>query len=405
MTLAGRLFHGWVVVGAAHAVMFVGFGSAYTFASFFEPLGVELDATRATLSLVFSIAGALYFLLGLPAGALADRFGPRFPVLIGMVIVGLGMIAAGRAQALWQIYLAYGLGIGIGVGLAYAPAVGAVQPWFWRRRGFASGLAVAGIGMGTLIMPPVAVWLIGWLGWRTAYLVLGLCAIVLGGAAALLIENAPRRRGLWPDGAEGPPADPAGVSARAVPLSKAWRTPAFRWLYAGNSLVSVGLFVPFVHLVPYARGEGIPLGTAVLLFSAIGIGSTFGRFALGGLADRWGRRRSITLLYSGLAAMGLWWLVSTSAWQLLLFSLVYGTCYGGYVALLPALAADYFGGRHVSAIIGALYTSVALGTLIGPPLAGLVYDLTSGYQWAIAAGALLAALGAICVSRAPEVGT
>ena len=110
-----------------------------------------------------------------------------------------------------EVYAAYGLGVGLGVGCAYVPAIGAVQRWFVRRRGFASGLAVSGIGVGTLVMPPLATLLIETFGWRGAYLALGALAAVIGGGMALLIENDPRARGLGPD---GDPRTPGATSTR-----------------------------------------------------------------------------------------------------------------------------------------------------------------------------------------------
>ena len=182
-----RIFQGWFVVAAAFAVTFVGFGSAYTFSAFVEPLQRDFGASRGSVSLVFSLAGFLYFGLGIVSGPLADRFGSRPLAVAGMILTGLGLAAASAAQSLTQVYVAYGLGVGLGVGCAYVPAIGAVQRWFVRRRGFASGLAVSGIGVGTLVMPPLASLLIGMLGWRGAYLTLGALAMVLGGGLALLI--------------------------------------------------------------------------------------------------------------------------------------------------------------------------------------------------------------------------
>ncbi|HTS90664.1 MAG TPA: MFS transporter, partial [Stellaceae bacterium] len=195
-----RVFRGWIVVWAAFAVMLLGFGGAYSFSAFFAPLQQSFAAPRGSLSLAFSIAGALWFVVGALSGPLADRFGPRGVVLLGMAIAGGGLVLASEAQALWQIYVGYGLGIGLGVGFAYVPSVGAVQRWFIRRRGFASGVAVSGIGAGTLLAPPLAAWLIEMLGWRGAYLALG-CIVLAGGAvAAFLVESDPHRRGLAPDG-------------------------------------------------------------------------------------------------------------------------------------------------------------------------------------------------------------
>jgi MFS family permease len=90
-----------------------------------------------------------------------------------MILTGAGLVAAGFARTLIEVNIAYGIGVGLGVGLAYVPALGAVQRWFARRRGFASGLAVSGIGVGTLVMPPLAAFLIATLGWRQAYFVRG----------------------------------------------------------------------------------------------------------------------------------------------------------------------------------------------------------------------------------------
>src|SRR5919205_3612823 len=127
-TTAGRrIFHGWIVVAGAFGVMFVAFGSAYTFAAFFESLQREFAASRGALSFVFSLAAFLYFLLGAAGGLLADRVGSRIVCGLGVAIVALGLFGASLATTLPEVYAAYGLGVGIGVGLAYVPSIGAVQ--------------------------------------------------------------------------------------------------------------------------------------------------------------------------------------------------------------------------------------------------------------------------------------
>src|SRR5579872_5969207 len=105
-----RIFYGWFVVAAAFAITFVGFGSAYTFSAFLEQLQNEFGASRGSVSLVFSLAGFLYFGLGIVSGPLADRFGSRAFALAGMVLVSVGLALASVAQTLIQVYLAYGLG-------------------------------------------------------------------------------------------------------------------------------------------------------------------------------------------------------------------------------------------------------------------------------------------------------
>jgi MFS family permease len=390
---APRLFYGWIVVAAAFVVMLVGFGSAYTFAAFFPSLQEAFGASRGDVSLVFSLAGFLYFALGPLAGALADRHGPRLPIGLGVALLAAGLAAAGGAGSLLQVYLAYGVGVGVGVGLSYVPAVGAVQPWFARRRAQASGYAVAGIGVGTLLMPPLAVELIAAFGWRGAYLALGALALALGGAAAWLIERSPAARGLHPDGAATPP--PAAGALRGLDVREAMRSRTFWALYAACLAVGFGVFSPFVHLAPYSLDLGHPERAGVLLLSLMGAGSLAGRFFLGGLADRFGRRRSLLLMFAGIFLAQLIWLASSSLPALACYALLHGCFYGGFVALIPAVTMDYFGLRSVNGVIGLLYTSVAFGTLIGPTFAGLAFDLSGSYLLPIAVSAGLAATGGV----------
>src|ERR687888_2132604 len=113
-----RIFYGWLVVAAAFAVTFVGFGSAYTFSAFVGSLEHDFAASRGSVSLVFSLAGFLYFGLGIVSGPLADRWGSRRLAVIGMMLTGLGLVLAGAARTLTEVYVAYGLGVGLGVGCA-----------------------------------------------------------------------------------------------------------------------------------------------------------------------------------------------------------------------------------------------------------------------------------------------
>ena len=389
-----RIFYGWFVVAGAFAVTFVGFGSAYSFSAFLISLQHDFAASRGSVSLVFSLAGFFYFGLGVVTGPLADRWGAKGLAVAGMILVGIGLAAASVARSLTEVYLAYGLGVGLGIGCSYVPAVGAVQRWFVRRRGFASGLAVSGIGVGTLVVPPLASWLIETLGWRETYLAFGIFAVVVGGGMALMIEDDPRRRGLAPDGdALRSDAQPSVVAG--APLVSALTSRRFIGLYAACFICSFGLFVPFVHLVPYALDHGVAQSAAVLLVGAIGVGSTAGRFLLGGLADRLGRPLSFLLMFVGMGLSFVVWFFSTSLWPLALFALAYGVFYGGFVALAPAIVIDYFGAHHASSLIGILYTSVAFGTLIGPSAAGFAFDVSHSYTLPI-----LVSVGAYVVASA-----
>ena len=389
-----RIFYGWFVVAGTFAVTFVGFGCAYSFSAFLLPLQHDFAASRGSISLVFSIAGFLYFGLGVISGPLADRYGSRLLAVIGMILTGAGLMVASVAQTLLQVYLAYGLGVGLGIGCSYVPAVAAVQRWFWRRRGFASGLAVSGIGVGTLVVPPLTKLMIDAFDWRETYLILGIVTIVIGAGMALLIEDDPSGRGLGVDG-DPPAAQAPAPAGGGGAIRSAIASRRFFGLYAACFICSFGLFVPFVHLVPYALDHGISSSVAVLLVGAIGVGSTAGRFLLGGMADRLGRPLSFLIMFVGMGFSFVIWLFSTSAWPLAVFALVYGIFYGGFVALAPAVVIDYFGARQASSLIGIVYTSVAFGTLIGPSAAGFVFDVSHSYTLPI-----LLSVGAYVIATA-----
>jgi MFS family permease len=372
--------YGWVVVLAAFTLMFVGFGAAYSFGAFFKAFQAEFGASRAHVSLIFSLCAFLYFLLGAPGGMLADRYGTRNVALAGVGFLAAGLAAAAYAQSVAVLYLTYSIGLGVGIGLTYVPSVGAVQPWFEKNRVLASGIAVSGIGAGNLLAPPLAAWWIELFGWRDAYLVLAGCTLVLGGAAAAAIRNRPA----------GAPAATSGVSLR-----EAARTRNFWVLYASLILTGFGCFVPLVHLAPYAIDAGHPEAFAVLLVSLIGLGSLVGRFAIGTVADRIGRMRSLALLYLGMALMlALWW-ASTGRIALSVMAVGFGISYGGFVATFPSVVMDLFGARALSGIIGCIYTAAGIGSLLGPPLAGAAFDAWGSYDAPILGAALLALVAAV----------
>ena len=380
--MSERSAYAWVVVAAAFTLMFIGFAAAYSFAAFFGALEAEFGASRGDIALVFSVAAFVWFLSGAPAGVLADRYGVRRVAIVGVACIALALAIAAVASSLNVLYATYSIGLGLGVGLVYVPSIGAVQPWFSANRALASGIAVAGIGAGNVAGPLLAAWWIGIFGWRGAFLGLALFALALGGAAALAIRNKPRASAAAADG---------------IALRAALRTTPFWLIFASLFLSCIGLFVPMVHLGPYAVDAGYTAAQGVALVSLIGLGSLLGRFTIGGPADRLGRIPALSAMYAGLGVMFVLWWAASAYWVLALFAVVFGICYGAYVALLPTIVMDLYGARSVSGIIGCLYTGCGFGTLIGPWLAGAAYDALGTYQAPIAAGALLSFAAAVCV--------
>ena len=365
----------WRMVAAAFVAMFAAYGVAYSFGAFFKPMAAEFGAPRSATSAIFSITVLVWCVLGPVTGHLSDRFGPRVVVAAGALVMGLGLVLTSTIDRLWIAYLTYGIGVGVGVACAYVPMVAVVGGWFLRRRNTALGIAVAGIGFGTVCGAPIAAALIVPFGWRATYVVFAIAttAILLGCAFV----------------AERPPVH---VTPSAVRLSDTLGTPAFAVLYASSLLVSTALFVPFVYLPSYAHDHGVSEFLSAALVGILGGASVAGRMGLGALADRAGVVRLYQASFLVLALSYGIWMVASSYPVMVLFALVMGAGYGGYVALSPAVIAHLFGTHRMGAMLGALYTSGGFGAMVGPPIVGLIIDRTGSYRLAISAAFAVAML-------------
>ena len=361
----------WVVVWATFVCLAVIFGVSYSFAAFFENFAKEFAAQRADVSWIFGLCGLVYFVLGAGGGMLADRWGPRLVCMTGMVFIALGLFLTSMAQSLTTVYLSYGLLVGLGIALVYTPSIACVQPWFNKRRGLASGIASSGVGAGTLILPVVVSYLLIEINWREALQMMSAGVLLFGLSAGFLLMRAPNLNGSTSGQLPG------------LPLAAALKTPSFKWLYMGTLLGAPVMFVPFAHISAAARDAGVPDAQAVGLVGLIGIGSLVGRFAIGWLADRMGRIKTLMLMQGLMGLSYLVWAGAQDQWMFAFFALWFGLSYGSIVSLLPAICMDLFGGRAVSAIIGTLYTGAALGNLLGPVMAGQVFDMTQSYALVI----------------------
>ncbi|MEO7150288.1 MAG: MFS transporter [Burkholderiaceae bacterium] len=376
----------WAVVWAAFFCLAVIFGVAYSFAAFFESFTHEFAARRADVALVFGLSGLIYFVLGAGGGLLADRYGPRKVCCAGMLFIAGGLLATSYADSISMVYAAYGVGVGVGIALVYTPAIACVQPWFTKRRGLAAGLASAGIGAGTVAVPLLATAAIGAFEWREALRWLALGTLLLGVGAAWQLRRAPN-------------AASRGASASGATLGQALRSRQFQWLYFMAFCASPVMFIPFAHVSAAARDLRIGDAQAVGLVGLIGIGSLVGRFAIGALADRLGRVRTLVLVQASMGASYLLWGAADGYVALALFAVWFGLSYGGIVSLMPAICMDLFGARAVSSIVGTLYTGAALGNLLGPVLAGAVFDASASYTPVIAGCLLLAAVATLAAAR------
>jgi len=395
------LHYGWVVVAAGFAVMFLTYGMQYSFGLFFTALAAEFGWSRASLGGVFSLYAGTYSFLGLVSGRLTDRWGPQRVVALGGLLLGAGLALSGAIHALGALYATYFVA-GMGMSTAYVPCASTAVRWFTARRGLAVGLVMAGAGVGVLLAPPAIALIIGRLGWRTAYLVLGTAIGLALVALSRLLVREPAARGLHPYGG---PAEGAGAAATAPswPARAAARHPAFRALAGVYTLTWVPVFLPPVHLVALARDLGLTPVVSASALSALGAGSLAGRVAMGGLSDLIGRRPTLALSLALQALSFVVLALPTGAASLLGAAALYGFAYGAVTALMPAIVTDFFGPAHAGSLVGLIFGIAGPTASLGPVLGGWVFDRTDSYAWAFAgaAGFNLGALGLLAAARPP----
>ncbi len=195
-----RFFYGYVVVVAAFLTMVLMLGTFFAFGIFFKPLSTEFGWSRALTSGAFSLSMILTGVLGMVTGRVTDRFGPRVVVSGCGLFIGLGYLLMSQTSAIWQLYLFYGFIMAIGMSGAIIPQMSTIARWFVRRRGLMTGITISGVGVGTMIMPPLASWLISNYGWRNSYVVIGFMVLAGVVSAAQFLRRDPAQMQQLPYG-------------------------------------------------------------------------------------------------------------------------------------------------------------------------------------------------------------
>jgi MFS family permease len=396
-----RRFFGWQIVAASSLAYCLAFGFIYSFGVFAGPIARTIGYDVEGVTALFSIGYTIFQLAGFAAGWLVDRIQPRLMVTAGGLLLGGGLIAASRSTTNIQISLAFGVGVGIGLACIYVPAIGVVGDWFIRNRTYATGITVAAMGLGNLLLPPLAELLIDRYGIRTTLFLFGVMMIVIIPVAAQFLVATPEALGQYPDGDLEPPAHLAEAEGGET-VRQALRSRRFWLLYASIFFASFAIFLPYTHLQKYATLHGASADVGALLVSTLGLGMIVGRLGLGRYTDRIAPRKLIVVAGGLLVLSMLFWLNTTAPALLAIFALIFGFSYATNSALQPALVLDYFGERHGDALIGLLFTAAAPGTLLGPTLAGQFFDSTGSYGLPIAAGTLVCALALACLLFLPD---
>ena len=355
----------WLACGLALVALFTAFGLAYSYGVFFTAIVIEFDAGSGQGALFFSITSLLFFGLGCITGPLCDQIGPRPLLLAGGVLISAGLWLTAHAQTLATAYASYGIGVGIGVSCIFVPVVSAVGQWFEARRTLALGITVTGIGLGTLAFAPLSAVLIDAHGWRNTYklyAVAGMFALVLCGV-------------LFPR----PPLSAVDNEYSGGRRFEQLRSHQYLHLYVATLLLNLALYVPFVHLPRAAQAAGITQLGAAGLIGALGIASVVGRLFIGALGNRYGQLGLYKLCFAMIGFSFFIWALAGSYTMFMVFALVVGLGYGGYIALTPAVLATVFGAGNLGRMLGVIYTAVALGAASGPLIVGAGIELLHGY--------------------------
>jgi len=412
---APRFFYGWVVVAAAFCVALVSYGVQYSFGIFLKPLSEDFGWSRTLVSGAASLFMFSRGALAILTGRATDRYGPGLTVAIGGFFLGLGLLLTSLISDAWQLYLFYGLMVGFGLSVAFAPLVATASRWFVSKRGLAIGIVVAGIGMGTVVMSPLARYLISLFEWRLSYVIIGPLAWIISLPASLLLSRSPEEKGLLPLGKAEVIAgdeekltivkkeDSLASESAGFSLKDAARTRAFWLLLAIIIFWSICVQMTMIHIYPHATDLGILEVVAANFMAVIGIFSIIGRLAMGAVSDRLGGKRTLVICLV-LQALAMFWLLgATDIWMLYLFAAVFGFAYGGCVPQLPVIAGEIFELKSIGAIVGVQMLGVAIGGAIGPLLGGYVFDVTGSYYFAFMVSGMctIIALLLLAFIRAP----
>jgi MFS family permease len=364
-----KLFYGWVIVGVGIVVSCVGMGTMMSLGVFLQPLSQDMGWSRAGVAtaavLNFLCMGAGAFLWG----SLSDRFGTRFVVLTGGMLLGAGVIAASQATTLLQFQLLFGVAVGLAVGGFYAPMTATVTRWFTQNRSLAVALVSAGLAMGTLLIAPTARWLITAYDWRTALLALG----ALSHTAS------------------------AGAGGHDFTLAQVVRTPQFAAIGLTHFACCTAHSGPIFHMVSYAIDCGVPSMIAATVFGVAGLAALSGRIVCGLVADRVGAKRTLVV---GLAIQALavsLYVFSRDTASFYALSALFGIAYGGVMPLYAILVREYFGARVMGSAFGAVAMISTLGMAIGPWAGGWIYDTFGSYFW-LYIGSFGIGLGAVAIA-------
>ncbi|HEV8586476.1 MAG TPA: MFS transporter [Methylomirabilota bacterium] len=380
-----RVFYGWIVVASSAAIVCIGMGCLFALGVFLAPIERAMGWSRGAIS---SVALLNWMAMGLGSfvwGALSDRIGGRGVALGGGFLLGLGLVLASQAQVLWHFYATFGFLVGFAAGAFYAPLTSTASKWFTARRGLAVALVSSGIGVGILIVAPLARALTSAWDWRVAMLVLGDLAWLVTIPVALLLREPPPS-----------PAAPAAVAAgREYTTGEVLATPQFWAIALTHFACCAAHSGPIFHMVTHATDQGVAAMAAATAFGVSGLSSIAGRVGGGLLADRFGAKPTLIAGLAIQAVMIFAYLFARDVGSFYALALVFGVAYGGVMPLYALVTREYFGEKVMGSAYGAVFLVSTLGMGFGSFAGGAIYDRLGSYAWLFIGSSAIGAMAIV----------
>lgn len=397
------IYYGWVIVTVMFLTLFISLGFRFAFGVFYSAILDETGWLRAETAVVVSASMIVYACTAALSGYLFDRLGARVLFPVGALCMGAGLMLCSTTDSLVGLTLSYGVMLGLSYALlGFIPHMAIVPRWFARRRGLASAVSLAGVGLGSLGIATLSAELIVHIGWRETMWWIGFGAMVVLIPINLLFHrHSAEHVGLVPDGPSARPAARNAPVEAVATIGDALRTPAFWLLAASVTMIGLCNMIIVVHQTRMLVDIGYSLPLASLIFGMLGVMRATGGLIWGPLSDRIGRAACVVIICSiSIVGLALLWLTSlvpaeSSVLRIVLLSgylLTFGIGFNGMSPVYASAVADKFAGRNLGTILGLLDLGFGLGSALGPWWAGWMFDRYGSYGGVILGVALAVVL-------------
>jgi MFS family permease len=364
----------WVIVAAGGLLGCVAIGAMFSLPVFLGSITRDTGWSVTGVSSAMTIGFLALALTSMAWGSLSDRFGPRFVIAAGSIILAISLALASQTTSLIAFQVIFGLFVGASIAAIFPPMMACVTGWFDTHRSLAVSLVSAGMGMAPMTMSPLAAWLVSIYDWRTSMLIIAAVAAAVMIPVSLLVRRPPALEG-------GGAAAVAGGEDSAISVGQALRSPQFIILLLTNFFCCATHSGPIIHTVNYAVSCGIPLIAAVSIYSVEGFAGLGGRVAFGLLGDRFGAKQVLVLALLAQALGALGYLAASDLGTFYAVAAVFGFIYAGTMPLYAAIARENFPLRMMGTVIGGTAMAGSLGMATGPLAGGLIYDTLASYTW------------------------